>query len=766
MLVTSVEDKITHAIIGGSQTIDFGISNNAEFFQILSSSLYTNQILAVVREVLCNAWDAHIEAGVTDKPIQITISDSELIIRDFGKGIPHDDIAPIYGVYGQSTKKSNGQVTGGFGLGCKAPFAYQDHFEVTSWNQGNKAIYAMCRSSADTEGKPGITHIVSLPTTESGIQVKIQLKLNDRRKFMDYITQVVLDGDILAVVNNDVKPLPMNGYCNNTLGFAITPQQTLYTTTAITIRYGNVVYPLNKQKEYEVEYVEALKEIKRINSYYRLVLLAEPHSICVSPSREALSMQTKTVDTVKKLLLNFVSTVTAPTLTKSIDNCLVEAVKKAISVKNTTYADFINGRLGTPIGNKDVIHNIHDLIWFKYKNIKPSPSRSIRLKYGPQFFKHKVLARQYIKASLFEKCSDEVTVRRFFIKNYLAKFIKDCANSGVCDPKIKFLDNSRYTTVVYDSTSDIYFGRYSTTIADTAYVVLTHAPSLVKTKLNEWPDAIKGFFTIITVSKKEPNLDKLRSSLAKRKNIEVLDLTVKQDWEEKKERSKPESTRPSGLVKASLLFSNWMPHNKTESLIKEDYVTKPLFVLQASVKDKVLHRILPHYLHTFVKKYGDVGGICMTATSFQARQADGAMSIVDFAASKMREHLLNSKKAARYYNIRSHSYNANRIAQCIIDNTELAKIFGVYTDMDQTDMMYMHLLNNLPDSHPHVREVIIKFKQKAINPFFERLHKVCDSDLFMKYIDATAFSIMLGSANPSFAKEQKEAIELLKSKLI
>lgn len=62
MQVTHTDDHITHAVIGGGQTIDFGISNNAEFFHILSSTLYTNQELAVVREVLCNAWDAHIEA--------------------------------------------------------------------------------------------------------------------------------------------------------------------------------------------------------------------------------------------------------------------------------------------------------------------------------------------------------------------------------------------------------------------------------------------------------------------------------------------------------------------------------------------------------------------------------------------------------------------------------------------------------------------------------------------------------------------------------
>jgi len=39
-------------------------------------------------------------------------------------------MGPLYGTYGGSDKKNNGTETGGFGLGCKSPFAYGDHFEV------------------------------------------------------------------------------------------------------------------------------------------------------------------------------------------------------------------------------------------------------------------------------------------------------------------------------------------------------------------------------------------------------------------------------------------------------------------------------------------------------------------------------------------------------------------------------------------------------------------------------------------------------------
>ena len=40
MQVSHHNDHITHAVIGGKQAIEFGISNSAEFFNILSSTLY------------------------------------------------------------------------------------------------------------------------------------------------------------------------------------------------------------------------------------------------------------------------------------------------------------------------------------------------------------------------------------------------------------------------------------------------------------------------------------------------------------------------------------------------------------------------------------------------------------------------------------------------------------------------------------------------------------------------------------------------------
>lgn len=98
MLVSHTEDHITHVVIGGKKSMNFGISDDPAFFQILSSALYKDPMLAMVRETICNAWDAHIESGRTDQPLIISLDDDQLTIKDFGPGIPEDLIQTIYRV--------------------------------------------------------------------------------------------------------------------------------------------------------------------------------------------------------------------------------------------------------------------------------------------------------------------------------------------------------------------------------------------------------------------------------------------------------------------------------------------------------------------------------------------------------------------------------------------------------------------------------------------------------------------------------------------
>lgn len=298
MRVSHAHDHITHAVVGGKQAIDFGISDSPEFFHILSSTLYSDQLLAVVREVLCNAWDAHIAAGKQHVPIQISLKDGAFTVRDQGAGIHHDDMGPIYAVYGNSTKKNDGQQTGGFGLGCKAPFAYTDHFTVISAHQGTRTVYNLSKSQAQAMGKPAIIPIISSPTIDTGLTVSVPIRTDqgDEARFKDRIQEIVSQGEMNATLDGSLLPTVPYSQCKE--GFLLTPAL----TPKLKVRYGNVVYPIPEDPAIDELYSKVLHTLRLGSRYYQIVFLAPPHSISVTPSRESLSMQEHTVETLKQLL--------------------------------------------------------------------------------------------------------------------------------------------------------------------------------------------------------------------------------------------------------------------------------------------------------------------------------------------------------------------------------------------------------------------------------------------------------------------------------
>ncbi|MDH1236492.1 ATP-binding protein [Stutzerimonas stutzeri] len=300
MQVSQQDDFITHAVIGNQETVEMGVSDDAALMHILSSTLYTHPKLAVVREIICNGWDAHIAAGKTDTPLQITLTSTQLTVRDFGFGIAHAEIGPIYGVYGNSTKRGDSKSTGGFGLGSKAPFAYTDNFEVASHHLGVKTIYRVSKSSMEKGGKPSINKIVSLPTDETGIAVSFGIQAQDQQEFLKLIREVLILGEIQASING-ADPLVTLPLSTSPTGYAITDFRGTV-GQEINLRYGNVVYPVPYRDEYGTQYHHIVNDLRRLWSDATITFMAPPDSISIAPNREAIILTDATVNTVKSLL--------------------------------------------------------------------------------------------------------------------------------------------------------------------------------------------------------------------------------------------------------------------------------------------------------------------------------------------------------------------------------------------------------------------------------------------------------------------------------
>lgn len=303
MQVSQQADQITHAVVGQQESISMGVSDSAALMHILSSTLYTYPELAAVREVTCNGWDGHIMVGKTDVPLEISISDSEFKVQDFGPGIPHDKIGQIYGVYGNSTKRDDSTQTGGFGLGSKAPFAVTDNFQVISCHEGVKTIYRVSKSSMEVGGKPSINKILDMPTDETGITVSFNIKQGREREYLKIVKEVLLLGGILARVNKaePMEPLPL---LESPTGFIIS-SVTGTLLHRINLRYGNVVYPVPSHIGFKAEWDIVMGQMNKLWNGASIIFMAAPDSVSIAPSREALIYTDETIATIKALLSQF-----------------------------------------------------------------------------------------------------------------------------------------------------------------------------------------------------------------------------------------------------------------------------------------------------------------------------------------------------------------------------------------------------------------------------------------------------------------------------
>jgi hypothetical protein len=165
----------------------FSIKDQGMIFDILRSKMYSNPILAICREISCNARDAHREVGKPDVPVNIVLPntlDWNYRIKDFGPGISPDRMSNIFIQYTASTKREDDVQTGGFGLGAKTPFAYSDSFAIITVFNGIKYHYN-CYIDATKVGKLAL--LSQEETKESsGTEIIIPVEAKDARLFAEW----------------------------------------------------------------------------------------------------------------------------------------------------------------------------------------------------------------------------------------------------------------------------------------------------------------------------------------------------------------------------------------------------------------------------------------------------------------------------------------------------------------------------------------------------------------------------------------------------
>ena len=176
MLLATKDETIESAGLGEGGA--FTIAASAKAFEVLSSNHYQNKILAVIREITCNAADAH---RLTDRPLSDievhlpSVAEPYFSVRDYGPGLSHKDCINLYTTYFRSTKDHDNSAIGGFGLGSKSPFAVTDQFTIVSHHGGAKRTYVCFKAN----GQPSIYlagQEILEDRDDTGLMVKVASK--------------------------------------------------------------------------------------------------------------------------------------------------------------------------------------------------------------------------------------------------------------------------------------------------------------------------------------------------------------------------------------------------------------------------------------------------------------------------------------------------------------------------------------------------------------------------------------------------------------
>lgn len=319
MVFNTEKGKYVENSVGISD--EFQIKADEKLFMLLSDSVYSDKIAAGIREIACNAYDAHIEAE-QERKFQVTVPSRhkpEFRVRDFGKGLSPEQMS-MYTTYGDSSKEGSNAYIGAFGIGAKSPFAYTNTFNVTSYYNGKAYYYVMFVE----QGKPRKTLLSECETDEpSGLEVFYAVELSDVGEFRQKSIKILKwMKDKVEVLNADSdwldefettfttwQPADYLGQNFGEIGIEVSDRRY---GNELQVVQGNVLYTISQEECREA--FEASVDKEDDSSFFKVKKIAT-ENICFEgtikvpngtfmpqPSRERISFTPETKEKLGSIL--------------------------------------------------------------------------------------------------------------------------------------------------------------------------------------------------------------------------------------------------------------------------------------------------------------------------------------------------------------------------------------------------------------------------------------------------------------------------------
>jgi len=188
----------------------------------LRDKIYSNKIGAVVREYTCNALDEHSKHNIS-VPVRIELTEETFSVRDYAQGLDESSIRNIFGMYFKSTKSSDNSQVGGFGIGSKSGHCYTDTFYVKSYHNGICTLYACVLGGKEGIPVGQIIEIDKTETSETGLEVFLNIYSSDFSKFVSEIRNFVLTSN--QKIEFHYTTVDMDG---NEVNLIITPKTPIF----------------------------------------------------------------------------------------------------------------------------------------------------------------------------------------------------------------------------------------------------------------------------------------------------------------------------------------------------------------------------------------------------------------------------------------------------------------------------------------------------------------------------------------------------------
>ena len=362
MITPSLQSNIPSSVASTNMTIE----TNAHTFKMLTTDVYTDLILAPMREWSTNAIDACKDAG---KPINFDVhlpTPNELTfsVRDYGTGMSVEIIEGLFSTLGASSKRNSNDFNGTLGIGRMSGLAYATSFNVESYHNGTYYSYLVTLQN----GLPATVPVSSSPTTEpNGVRMSLTVKPEDIYKFKDRATDLYRyfetkpNLNVELDLNLDIKISGENWFSTNSYNNRIL--------------MANVAYTIPRNSSIDTR------------NFTGIVFKMPNGSVQFNPGRETLSLDPATVKTIEEAFV----ALEADMLT-SIDDSIIEknTLLEQLDTYNEAYSNLMTYSMrnsykfpiNTPIVTKLLngnmrIHSIVGNVELKYLNNYQSTTKSM-----------------------------------------------------------------------------------------------------------------------------------------------------------------------------------------------------------------------------------------------------------------------------------------------------------------------------------------------------------------------------------------------------